>query len=53
MRILLLTLAVAGVLVAAAGSLFSVGILVLVGAALLVVAVVIGALAAPRTRRGP
>ncbi|PRY20125.1 hypothetical protein [Pseudosporangium ferrugineum] len=52
MRIFLVTLAVAGVLVTAAGTLMSIGVLILVGAGLFVVALVMGALAAPRTRRG-
>jgi hypothetical protein len=52
MRIVLLTLAVAGTLVAVLGVLLSVGVLILVGVALVVVAVVMGALAAPATRRG-
>ncbi|WP_199516705.1 hypothetical protein [Nucisporomicrobium flavum] len=52
MRIFLVTLAVAGAVVAALGVLLSVGALILIGAALLVVALVMGALAAPRTRRG-
>lgn len=52
MRIFLVTLAVAGALVAILGVLLSVGVVILVGAAMLVVALVMGALAAPSTRRG-
>lgn len=52
MRIVLLTLAVAGTLAAVLGVLLSVGFLILVGVALVVVAVVMGALGAPATRRG-
>jgi hypothetical protein len=51
-RVLLVTLAVAGTLVAALGAVLSIGVLVLVGLAALVVALVMGALAAPSTRRG-
>lgn len=52
MRIVLLTLAVAGTLTAVLGLLLSVGVLILIGLAVLVVALVVGALAGPATRRG-
>jgi hypothetical protein len=52
MRIVLITLAVAGTLVAALGALLSVGVVFLVGMAILVVSLVMGAFAAPATQRG-
>lgn len=52
MRILLVTLAIAGAFTAAVGALFSVSVLIFTGLALLIVALVMGALAAPITRRG-
>lgn len=52
LRILLMTLAVAAAVTAALGTLFSASVLLLTGAALLVVALVMGALVAPARRRG-
>lgn len=52
MRIFLWTLAAAGALVAVLGGLLSVGVLILVGLAMVAMALVMGALAAPATRRG-
>ena len=51
MRIVIVSLAVVGTLLAATGAVLSVPLLILVGAAALVMAIVMGALAAPATRR--
>ncbi len=51
MRTVIVSLAVAGTVLAAFGALFSLRWLILVGAAGLVMAIVMGALAAPSTRR--
>jgi hypothetical protein len=50
-RTFILIIAVAGTITAACGALFSVAWLILVGIAALVLALVMGALAAPATRR--
>ena len=50
MRVFLTCLAVAGVLTATAGVFFSTRVLILVGAAAVVIAVVMAALAIPRSR---
>ena len=51
MRTFILVVGLAGTIVAACGALFSVPWLILVGIAALLVSLVMGALAAPATRR--